>query len=63
MDDIHVRTSGGLIAVVWKDKREVYMLTNMDQPPPKGNFCDEKKKSLKPPIVDNRHIGSVSRSN
>jgi len=25
--DIRVRTRGGLTALVWKDKREVYMLT------------------------------------
>jgi len=27
-DDVRVRTRGGLTALVWKDRREVYMLTN-----------------------------------
>jgi len=27
--DVRVRTRGGLTALVWKDRREVYMLTNM----------------------------------
>jgi hypothetical protein len=29
--DIHIRTRGTLNAVVWKGKREVYMLTNQEQ--------------------------------
>ena len=31
--DVRVRTRGGLTALVWKDRREVYMLSNMDPPP------------------------------
>jgi len=38
--DVRVSTRGGLTALVWKDRREVYMLTNMDPPPAEGNFCD-----------------------
>ena len=41
--DVRVRTRGGLTALVWKDRREVYMLTNMDPPPAEGNFCDDSK--------------------
>jgi hypothetical protein len=26
--DIHVRTGGDLTAVMWRDKRDIYMLTN-----------------------------------
>jgi len=37
-DDIRVKTRGGLTALVWKDIREVYMLTNMDPPPAEGNI-------------------------
>jgi hypothetical protein len=37
--DIRVKTRGGLTALVWKDRREVYMLTNMDPPPAERNFC------------------------
>jgi len=46
--DIRVRTRGGLTALVWKDRREVYMLTNMDPPPAEGNFCDDSNCPVKP---------------
>ena len=36
--DVRVRTRGGLTALVWKDRREVYMLTNRDPPPAEGIF-------------------------
>jgi len=29
---------GGLTALVWKHRREVYILTNMDPPRAEGNF-------------------------
>ena len=45
-----MKTRGGLTALVWKDRRKVYMLTNMD-PPPEGNFCDDSNHSMKPHIV------------
>jgi len=37
--EVRVRTRGGLTALVWKDRRKVYMLINMDPPPAEGNFC------------------------
>ena len=62
--DIRVRTRGGLTALVWKDRREIYMLTNMDPPPPEGNFCDDSNCPVKPHIVEryNRHMGYVHNS-
>jgi hypothetical protein len=39
--DIRVRTRGDLMTVVWRDKRDVHMLTNIHNPPAEGNFCDE----------------------
>jgi len=33
----------GLTALVWKERREVYMLTNMDPPRTEGNFCDNSR--------------------
>jgi len=36
--DVRVRTTGGLTALVWKDRREVYMLINMDPPAAEGIF-------------------------
>jgi len=59
-----VRTRVGLTALVWKDRREVYMLTNMDPPPAEGNFCDDSNRPVKPNIVEqyNRHMGYVDSS-
>ena len=42
--DVRVSTRGGLTVLVWKDRREVYMLTNMDPPPAEGNFCDDSNR-------------------
>jgi len=50
--DLRVKTRGGLTALVWKDKREVYMLTNKDPPPAEGNFCDNSNHPVKPHIVE-----------
>jgi len=36
--DVRVKTRGSLTTLVWKDRREVYMLTNMHPPPAEGNF-------------------------
>ena len=57
--DVRVRTRGGLTALVWKDRREVYMLTNMDPPPAEGNFCGNSNRPMKPNIVGryNWHMG------
>jgi len=62
--DIRVRTRGGLTALVWKDRREVYMLTNMDPPPAEGNFCDNSNCPVKPHITEwyNWHMGYVDNS-
>jgi hypothetical protein len=38
--DVRVRTRGNLTALVSKDRQDVYMLTNMDPPPPEGNICE-----------------------
>ena len=59
-----MRTRGGLMALVWKDRREVYMLTNMDPLPAEGNFCDNSNHPMKPHIVEryNRHMCYVDNS-
>lgn len=36
--DSRVRTSGHMTAVIWKDKHNVHMLTNIHYPPAGGNF-------------------------
>jgi len=62
--DVRLKTGGGLTALVWKDGREVYMLTNMDPPPAEGNFWDDSNCPMKPHIVEryNRHMGFVDIS-
>ena len=59
-----VRTRGGLTALVWRDRREVYMLTNMDPTPKEVSFCDDRNHTLKLHIVEryNRHMGYVDNS-
>jgi len=62
--DIRVKTRGGLTALVWMDRREVYMLTNMDPPPAEGNFCENSNRPMKPHIMEqySRHMGFVDIS-
>jgi len=62
--DVRVKTRGGLTSLVWKDRREVYMLTNMDPPPAEGNFSDNSNCPMKPHIMEqyNRHMGFVNIS-
>ena len=59
--DVRVRTRGNLTALDWKDRRDVYMLTNMDLPPEEGNFCADSRRAVKPQIMarNNQHMGYV----
>jgi hypothetical protein len=61
--DVRVRIRGNLTALAWKDRQDVYMLANMDPPPPEGNFC-ENNRPVKPHIMVryNRHMGYVDNS-
>ena len=61
--DIRVRNRGVLTALVWKDRREVYMLTKMDPPPAEGNFFDSNCP-VKPHIMEryNQHMGYLDNS-
>jgi hypothetical protein len=62
--DIRVRTRADLTAIVWRDKRDVYMLRNIYNVPAEGNFCNEGEKAIKLQIVIeyNRHMGYVDKS-
>jgi len=62
--DIRVRTRGDLTAVVWKNKRDVCLLTNIHNPPREGNYCDEHANAIKPTIVAdyNHHMGHVDNA-
>ena len=59
-----VRTRGDLSAVVWKDKSDVRLLTNIHDPPREGNYCDKHGNAIKPAIVAdyNRHMGYVDNT-
>ena len=61
---IRVRTRGGVTAVVWRDKRDVCMLTDIHDPPSGGNFREEHGNAIKQAIVAdyNRHIGYVHKA-
>jgi len=49
---------------VWKDKRDVGLLTNIHHPPREDNYCDEHGNAIKPTIVAdyNRHMGHVDNT-
>ena len=52
-----------LTAIVWKDKRNVNILTNMHSPPLEDNFCNEHGKAVKLAIIQDyyRHMGYVDK--
>ena len=58
------RVRGTLRAVRWKDRRDVYILTNMHAPPAEGNFTDESGQAIRPRVVEdyNAHTGFVDKS-
>jgi len=49
--DIRIRTRGDLMAVVWKDKRDVCLLTNIHDLPREGNYRDEHGNAIEPAIM------------
>jgi hypothetical protein len=44
--DLKTRVRGDLTSIVWKDKRNLNMLTNMHCSPAEGNFCDKHGNAL-----------------
>jgi len=62
--DIITRVRGNQSIVRWKDKRDVYVLTNMHTPPVEGNFCDESGHAVKPPVIEDysAQLGYVDKS-
>jgi hypothetical protein len=48
---IHVRTRGHLTAILWRDKRDMYMSTNIHNNSTEGNFCDSNRKAIKLQLV------------
>ena len=45
--DIRVGTSADLTAILWQDKRDVCMMTNIHTAPGEGNFCNERGKVIR----------------
>jgi hypothetical protein len=63
--EIRSRTRHDFTAMVWTDGRDMYVLTNMHNPPAtEGNFCDENGNTLKPQISQghNQHMGYVDKA-
>jgi hypothetical protein len=61
--DIRVRTRADLTAILWRDKRDVRVLSNIHNAPAEGNFCNERGKAIKPQIVMDysHHMGYVNK--
>ena len=59
--DLQVRTRSDLTTVLWRNKRDIRILTNIHDAPAEGNFCDTNGQAIKPQIVAdyNRHMGYV----
>jgi hypothetical protein len=62
--DTDVRTSADLIAILWQDKRDIYMLTNIYNAPAEVNFCSEGEKAIKLQIMMdyNHHMVYADKS-
>ena len=62
--ELKTKVKGNMTATVWKDKRNVNILMNMDCPPLGGNFCDEHGKAMNLVIIQDysRHMGYVDKS-
>ena len=52
-----------MTTILWRDKRDVRILTNIHDAPAEGNFCDNNGKAIKPQIVAdyNRHLDYVDK--
>jgi len=58
------RVRGTLKAVRWKDRWDVYILTNMHALPDEGNFTQESGQAISPHVVENynAYMGFVDKS-
>jgi len=61
--DLQVQTRGDLTAILWRDKCDVRILTNIHDPSAEGNLCNNNGKAIKPQIVAdyNRYMGYVDK--
>ena len=60
---LQVQTRGDLTTILWRDKHDVRVLTNIHDAPAEGNFSDTNGKAIKLQIVAdyNRHMGYVDK--
>jgi hypothetical protein len=49
--DIHVKTWDNLMAILWRDKRDICMLMNIHDAPAEVSFHNEGGKAIKPLIM------------
>jgi len=61
--DLQVWTRGDLTTILWRDKRNVRILTNIHNAPAEDNFCDNNRKAIKlQNVADyNHHMGYVDK--
>jgi len=61
--DIRVSTGAHLMAMLWRDKKDICTLMNIHEVPAKGSFCNVGRKAIKPQIVTdyNHHMGYVDK--
>jgi hypothetical protein len=54
---------GDLMSVVWRNKGDIHILTNIHNPSAEGIFCDAKGNITKPQIVEeyNHHMSYVDK--
>jgi len=62
--DIATRIRGTLRAIRWKDRQDVYILSNMHAPPVEDNFTQISGQAIKPRVVEdyNAYMGFVDKS-
>ena len=60
---LQIRTRGYLTEILWRDKRDIRILTNMHDASAEGNFCNDNGRAIKPQIVAdyNHHMGYVDK--
>ena len=62
--DIATQARGTLRPVRWKDRQDVYILTNMHAPPGEGNFTQESGQAIKPHVGEDytAYMGFADKS-
>lgn len=62
--EIVTRVQRNLCLIRWKDKQDMFILTNMHAPPPEDRLLDEFGNAIKPLVVEdyNKHMGYVEKS-